>query len=113
MRGFNRLFPYFHALHGKLQKNKYLYFLDEIPAMASLGIQIIIKTKKEIKWDINKRAEDTMEAEDTAAGRGRRTRRFARSASKNALSRLNRAVTVLYIARNVSRSVETAGVNIG
>ena len=94
------------------QKNKYLNFLDEIPAMVNVGIQIIIKTKKEIQWDINKAVVvDTAMAEDTAVDRRRCTKRFAQTARKNALSRLSQAETVRFTARNASQSVKIAGVN--
>ncbi len=53
---------------------------------------------------------DTAVAEDTAADRGRRTRRFAQTARKNALSRLSQAETVQFIARNATQSAEIAGV---
>ncbi len=93
-------------------KNKYLYFLDEVPAMVNLRIQIISKTKREIKWDTNKAVvvEDTA-AEDTAAGRRRCTRRCARTARRNAPSRLSQAETVRSTARIASQSAEIAVVN--
>src|SRR3990172_2021070 len=94
------------------QKNKYLNFLDEIPAMVKLRIKIIIKTKKEITWDINKVvAVDTAGAEDRAVDRRKCTRRFAQTARKNALSRLSQAETVRFTARNASQSVKIPGVN--
>lgn len=91
-------------------KNKYLYFLDEVPAMVRLRIQIICTTKREIKWDTNKAVavEDTAAAADTAAGRRRCIRRYARTARRNAPSRLSQAETVRFTARIASRSAEIA-----
>jgi hypothetical protein len=95
-----------------IQKNKDLYFPDEIPAMVKLKIQIIIKTKKETPWDINKTTVvDTVEAEDTAADSERRTRRFARTARKNAPFPSSQAEIVRFTAKNASQSAKIAGVN--
>ena len=56
------------------------------------------------KWGTNK------VTIDSAAGRGRCTRRFAQTVKKNATSLLNQAAIVLYTARNVFRSAKIAAV---
>jgi hypothetical protein len=95
------------------QKNKYLNFFYKTPKIIRFGIQIIIKIKKETKWDINKAAvvADMAVAEDMAGDRRRCTRRFVRTARKNAMSRLSQVETARYTARNASQNVKIADVN--